>query len=157
MVRKVPLWNIPKCIQVYPNSSKVYKDILRFTKYQAAPGPGRTGRPRRRLVFCISWYIFIYLGYTCIYLDIALVYFQYLLVNSNGIFWKIIGRSGKPIYMYGDFFARKVQSCSGKSVQHTRRRRGRPVRPGPEAQAKTRPGARSGPGGLAAILYLGAG
>ena len=35
--------------------------------HQGMPGPGRAGRPHRRLVFCTSWYIFIYLGYIWIY------------------------------------------------------------------------------------------
>ena len=37
-VRKVKFWNIPNN---YPNISKIYKDVPRYTKYQAAAGPAR--------------------------------------------------------------------------------------------------------------------
>ena len=40
---------VQKYIQIYTSISKTYQDIPRYTKYQAA-----AGRPRRRLVSCIS-------------------------------------------------------------------------------------------------------
>ena len=66
-------------VQLYPRYTKY---IPRYIKYQAA-GPPRPARPRRRgggavgrfrrcLVFCTSWYIFIYLGYIWVYLDLFL-------------------------------------------------------------------------------------
>ena len=114
---KIPLWNIPKYIehipntcqkyiQIYPRYTKIYKDIPRSTKYQAAAGPprpawprgaspgpacgvsgpGRAGRPRR------------YLGYIRIYFDIRYMfgicfYIFYIFWHiPNGVFRKFMGR-----------------------------------------------------------------
>ena len=67
-VRKVQLWDVSKIHKDIPRYTKIYPNIQRYTKIYRpgrgpAPVPGRAGRPRRRLVFCISWYIFVYLGY----------------------------------------------------------------------------------------------
>ena len=42
---------------------------------RAWPVPGRAGG---RLVLCLSWYIFVYLGYIWMYSGIFLVYFWYI-------------------------------------------------------------------------------
>ena len=67
--------NIP---QICANIFKYIQDIPIYTKYQAA-----AGRPHRRLIVCISWYIFVYLGYIWIYVGSFLVYcLVYYLVYS---------------------------------------------------------------------------
>ena len=53
-------------IQIYPNISKIYKDIPHIRW------------PRRRSVFCTSWYIFVCLGYIWIYLETFGLYIWYL-------------------------------------------------------------------------------
>ena len=57
-------------LKIYPNISKFIQDIQRYTKIYKIPsgasGPGRAGRPRRRLVFVylnISSYVLDIFGY----------------------------------------------------------------------------------------------
>ena len=70
MLRKIPLWNIPKKIyikNVLEDISKYIQDMQTYTKIyriprcggaaRPGPGPGLAGRPRCHFVFCISWYI----------------------------------------------------------------------------------------------------
>ena len=70
---------IPNIYQnIYQDISKSIQDMSRYSKIYkipsgggaAPPGPAPRRRPRRRVVFCISWYIFVYLGYIWIYLGI---------------------------------------------------------------------------------------
>ena len=96
--------NISKYIQIYENIYKIYKI---YTKYQAtagplcparprrapgrtgarASGPGRAGRPRRRLVFCVYLvYICIYLyicGYILVYCLTFFLYFSYIFPRNR--------------------------------------------------------------------------
>ena len=75
--------------KIYPrfvqDISKIYKDIPRYTKFQAV-----AGRPRRRLVLGISWYIFVYIW----------IHIEYTFGKIVNIFleisWNFLKVSGMP-------------------------------------------------------------
>ena len=88
--------NMPK---IYPRYTNIYQDIQNIK-----------GRPRRRLVFCMSCYMFAYTGYIWIY-------FWYIsnmfCIFQNGFSRKSLGwfpnESGKPIYSC--FIAKSLLLC----------------------------------------------